>query len=143
MSCFNITEDEIRRYERDGAVVIRNVLDAEASRRLERGVEEAYQAQSGRATIVDGADGQGRTIVRDYASLASPALHALLTSGVIGRIGATLMRTSAAHLILDQIFTRPKDRSSRRPGIRTHRSCGFAGILWYDSGSRVIIRLQR
>jgi len=104
MSCFNITEDEIRRYERDGAVVIRNVLDAEASRRLERGVEEAYQAQSGRATIVDGADGQGRTIVRDYASLASPALHALLTSGVIGRIGATLMRTSAAHLILDQIF---------------------------------------
>jgi ectoine hydroxylase-related dioxygenase (phytanoyl-CoA dioxygenase family) len=104
MSCLNITDDDIRRYERDGAVVIRNVLDAEASRRLERGVEEAYQAQSGRPTIVDGADGHGRTIVRDYASLASPSLRALLTSGVVGRIGATLMRTSAAHLILDQIF---------------------------------------
>jgi hypothetical protein len=41
MSCLNITDDDIRRYERDGVVVIRNVLDAEASRRPERGVEEA------------------------------------------------------------------------------------------------------
>jgi len=104
MSCLNITEDDIRRYERDGAVVIRGILDAEVSRLLERGVEEAYQAPSGRPTIVDGVDGLGRTLVRDYASLASPSLRALLASGVIGRIGATLLRTSAAHLILDQIF---------------------------------------
>ena len=71
---------------------------------IERGVEETYHAQTGRPTIVDGADGRGRTVVRDYASLSSPSLRALLASGVIGRIGARLMRTSAAHLILDQIF---------------------------------------
>jgi ectoine hydroxylase-related dioxygenase (phytanoyl-CoA dioxygenase family) len=104
MSWPNITDHDIRCYERDGAVVIRGVLDTEVSRLLEQGVEETYHAQNGRPTIVDGEDGQGRTIVRDYASLVSPSLRALLASGVVGRIGATLMRTSAAHLILDQIF---------------------------------------
>src|SRR4029077_1135656 len=99
-----ITEDDIRRYERDGAVAIRGVLDADTSRLIEQAVEETYRAATTRSTIIDGADGRGRTVVRDYASLTSPSLRALLANGLIGRIGATLMRTSAAHLVLDQIF---------------------------------------
>jgi ectoine hydroxylase-related dioxygenase (phytanoyl-CoA dioxygenase family) len=104
MSHPSITEDDIRRYERDGAVLIRGALDPDTSRLIEQGVEETYRAAATRSTIIDGADGQGRTVVRDYASLTSATLRALLADGLIGRIGATIMRTSAAHLVLDQIF---------------------------------------
>jgi ectoine hydroxylase-related dioxygenase (phytanoyl-CoA dioxygenase family) len=104
MSFLAIADDDIRRYQRDGAIVLRGVLDDDASRLLETGVEEAYRTHRGHPTVIEGAGGQGRTVVCDYASLASTSLRTLLGSGVIGHIGATLMRTSSAHLILDQIF---------------------------------------
>jgi ectoine hydroxylase-related dioxygenase (phytanoyl-CoA dioxygenase family) len=98
-----VTAEQIADYERDGAIVIRNVLDSEMLDLLTRGVEEAYALQSEPSSRLK-PKGEGETVVRDYVSPDSPALTALMSRGVIGRIGAALMRSPSAHLILDQIF---------------------------------------
>ncbi len=98
-----IGTQDIEAYRRDGAVVIRGALDADMRALVERGIEEAYR--SPRAdTGIGGGMGEGRTVVRDYASIDSPSLRSVLASGAFGRVGAGLMGTPFAQLILDQIF---------------------------------------
>lgn len=99
-----ITRSDVEAYRRDGAVLVKGVLDAETLRMLEAGVEEAYSRQKSRTTKVEAEAGAGETVVLDYASQESPLVRALLDSGTIGEIGAALMQTASAHLILDQIF---------------------------------------
>jgi ectoine hydroxylase-related dioxygenase (phytanoyl-CoA dioxygenase family) len=94
---------DIEAYRRDGAVLIRSALDADMRALIERGVEEAYRSPRATTKLGD-AVGENGTVVRDYASLDSPALQAVLTSGALGRVGAALMQTPSAQIILDQIF---------------------------------------
>ena len=98
-----ITAEQIADYERDGAIVIRDVLDGPMLDLLARGVEEAHALTSAPSSRLKAA-GEGETVVRDYVSQDSPALAAFLANGTAGRIGAALMRQPSAHLILDQIF---------------------------------------
>ena len=98
-----VSAGDIEAYRRDGAVLIRNALDAETRALLEHGIEEAYNSPRA-GTSVGGAMGEGRTVVRDYASIDAPSLQKVLASGTLGRIGAGLMQTPTAQLILDQIF---------------------------------------
>jgi ectoine hydroxylase-related dioxygenase (phytanoyl-CoA dioxygenase family) len=99
-----VTQAHIDAYRRDGAVLVKDVLSAEALRLLAAGIVEAYLRQTTRTTKVDAERGAGETMVLDYASQESPCVRALLDSGVIGEIGASLMQTPSAHLVLDQIF---------------------------------------
>ena len=48
----DILPDDIAAYQRDGAVVLRGVLDAQALALLEAGVEEAYRNRDHRHSIV-------------------------------------------------------------------------------------------
>jgi ectoine hydroxylase-related dioxygenase (phytanoyl-CoA dioxygenase family) len=99
-----ITPQNIADYKRDGAVLIKNALSLETQALLEAGIEAAYRAPDRRATKVHGPEGQGETVVRDYASLESPLLREFVESGFPGRIAAELMETASAQLVLDQIF---------------------------------------
>lgn len=112
MAATPITAGQIADYERDGAVLIAGALDAAALDLLTRGVEEAHAAQREPSSRLKAA-GAGETVVRDYVSPDSAALTALLASGVVGRIGAALMRRRSAHLVLDQLFY--KDRGEILP----------------------------
>ena len=98
-----ISAQDIEAYDRDGAVLIRDALDADMRALVERGVEEAYRSPRA-GTSVSGGMSEGRTVVRDYASIDSPSLKTVLASGAFGRVGSKLMRTPYAQLILDQIF---------------------------------------
>lgn len=99
-----ISEEDIAAYQRDGAVVLRGVLGAEALALLETGVEEAYRNRDHRHSIVRTAEGTGETLVEQYPSQNSPALAALVASGMPGAIAARMMGTASAQLVLDQIF---------------------------------------
>ena len=107
-SSVRIGAEDIARYQRDGAVLIKGALRPEALGLLETGVEEVHRELGKRYTSVSSPSGEGQTVVREYVSQDSPALRALLASGVIGEIGAALMQTSSAQLVLDQVFYKTK-----------------------------------
>jgi ectoine hydroxylase-related dioxygenase (phytanoyl-CoA dioxygenase family) len=107
-SSARITDDDIARYRCDGAVLIKGALNPEALNLLEAGVQETYNDLGKRYTCVSSSTGAGRTVVREYVSQDSRALRMLLTSGVVGRIGAALMQTPSAQLVLDQVFYKDK-----------------------------------
>lgn len=108
VSSVKITDEDIARYQRDGAVLIKGALKPEALRFLETGVEEVYRDLGKRYTRVSSPSGEGETVVREYVSQDSPSLRTLMASGVIGEIGATLMQTPSAQLVLDQVFYKTK-----------------------------------
>lgn len=106
----DIAREEVERYQRDGAVLIKCALDADELRLLEEGIEEIYRDPGGRHSKVSTKEGQGETLVEQYVSQRSPALRALLDRGVVGQVGAKLMQTPTSHLILDQVFYKAKGR---------------------------------
>lgn len=104
ISGLDIREEDMAAYNRDGAVVLRGVLDASGRALLEAGVEEAYRHRDHRHSIVRTPEGTGETLVEQYPSQHSPSLAALVASGVPGAIAARMMGTPSAQLVLDQIF---------------------------------------
>lgn len=99
-----ITNSDIARYQRDGAVLIKGILSPDALRLLEQGIEEVFHNLGNRYTSLTSSDGDAKTVVREYVTQDSASLRALMESGLIGEIGATLMRTPSAQLVLDQVF---------------------------------------
>ncbi|MFM5908691.1 MAG: phytanoyl-CoA dioxygenase family protein [Novosphingobium sp.] len=99
-----IRDEDIAACARDGAVVLRGVIDARARELLEAGVEEAYRLRDHRHSIVRTPEGAGETLVEQYPSQHSPSLSALIASGLPGAIAARMMGTPSAQLVLDQIF---------------------------------------
>lgn len=99
-----ITADDIARYERDGAVLLKGVLDRDMLGMLEKGVEEIFRPdeQNDKAFGVDTVD--GKTTVRDYALRQSHSLQALVKTGVVGKVASGLMQTPSARIVLDQVF---------------------------------------
>jgi ectoine hydroxylase-related dioxygenase (phytanoyl-CoA dioxygenase family) len=103
-----ISDEDIARYQRDGAVLIKGALEPNAVQLLQTGVEEVYRELGKRYTSVSSASGEGATVVREYVTHDSSSLRALLASGVVGEIGAGLMQTPSAQLVLDQVFYKTK-----------------------------------
>lgn len=99
-----IREEDLAAYARDGAVVLRGVLDDASLALLAAGVEEAYRHRDGRHSVVRTPEGTGETLVEQYPSQHSPSLAALVASGIPGEIAARAMGTPSAQLVLDQIF---------------------------------------
>ena len=124
----SITEQDIARYQRDGAVLIKGALQPDAVRLLEAGVEEVYGDLGQRYTRISSAAG-GETSVREYVTQDSPSLRSLLDSGVVGQIGAALMRSSSAQLVLDQVFYK-----ARGPIVATpwHQDTPFLRVRGAD-----------
>lgn len=107
-SSMRVSDTDIARYQRDGAVLIKRALRPEALALLEIGVEEVYRELGKRYTSVSSPTGDGRTVVKEYVSQDSPSLRALLNDGAIGELGAALMQTRSAQLVLDQVFYKTK-----------------------------------
>ena len=125
----DITEQDIACYQRDGAVLLKGVLDADEFRLLETGVEEVYHAPGGRYSKVSSSTGVGETLVEQYVSQRSPALRALMDSGVVGQMAGRLMGAPSAQLILDQIFYKAKGPIVATPW---HQDTAFLRVRGQD-----------
>jgi ectoine hydroxylase-related dioxygenase (phytanoyl-CoA dioxygenase family) len=123
-----VTDQDIVRYQRDGALLIKGALQPNALQLLEAGVEEVYGELGRRYTRISSAAG-GETSVREYVTQDSPSLRSLLESGVVGQIGAALMQTSTAQLVLDQVFYK-----TRGPIVATpwHQDTPFLRVRGHD-----------
>jgi ectoine hydroxylase-related dioxygenase (phytanoyl-CoA dioxygenase family) len=104
MTRLQISAEDIAAYQRDGAVLLKGVLDRTQLELLEKGVEEVFNNLGKRYTSIGSPTQPGKTVVREYVSQDSPSLRSLIDSGIVGEIGATLMQTSSAQLVLDQVF---------------------------------------
>lgn len=116
-------------YERDGAVLLRNVLDPAELDLLHAGVEEANARPSPRYSRVRSADGKGETVVDQFPSLAGPSLKALIERGRLAAIAARMMRTPSAQLVLDQLFYKPAGRVVPTPW---HQDTPFLCVRGHD-----------
>lgn len=124
-----ISEEDIARYHRDGAVLIRDALDAVDLRLLELGVEEVYCNPGRRNAIVTDKEGEGQTLVETSPSHRSPALRALIDKGVCAAIAGRIMQTPSAQLVFEQIFYKAKGRIVPTPW---HQDTPFLRVRGYD-----------
>jgi ectoine hydroxylase-related dioxygenase (phytanoyl-CoA dioxygenase family) len=124
-----ITEEQIARYQRDGAVLLKGVLDAESLRLLEAGVEEAYANPGRRSSTVRSPEGEGETLVETSPSHNSPALLKLRDSGVPAEIAGRVMQTSQAQLVFEQIFYKTRGRIVPTPW---HQDTPFLRVRGFD-----------
>lgn len=123
-----ITEQDIADYQRDGAVLLKGVLDADNLRLLEAGVEEIFQEPGHRYSKVSSKSGEGETVVAQYVSQRSPSLRTFMASGLVGEMAARLMRAPSAQLILDQIFYKTQGPDRGAPLAPGHRVPARAGL---------------
>jgi ectoine hydroxylase-related dioxygenase (phytanoyl-CoA dioxygenase family) len=124
-----ITPEAVAAFQRDGAILLNNVLD-EAELELQRvGVDEAHARPSERYSRVQSADSRGETLVDQFPSLASPALRALLEAGRVAEIAARMMGTSSAQLVLDQLFYKQTGRIVPTPW---HQDTPFLCVRGHD-----------
>lgn len=107
---YRITPDDIRAYQRDGAVHLQSVLQGEALAQLTRGLEELHARPTGQITRVKAADGEGGTLIGQNASWGYASLIDLVEQGELARIAGQLMEVRSAQLILDQVFYKEPGR---------------------------------
>jgi hypothetical protein len=124
-----VSDEDIARYHRDGAVVLRGVLNAEELELLGRGVDEVYADPGQRSSVVRAPDGEGQTMVLNYPTTRSDALRALLDRGVIGQMAGKVMRTPSAQLVFEQIFYKTRGRIVPTPW---HQDTPFLRLRGYD-----------
>jgi ectoine hydroxylase-related dioxygenase (phytanoyl-CoA dioxygenase family) len=105
-----IEEEQIARYQRDGAVLLKSILNPDELELLERGVEEAYAQPEERTSVVRSQEGEGETRIGTIPSADSPSLAELMRSGVAAQIAARLMRTPSAQLVHEQTFYKSRGR---------------------------------
>ena len=99
-----LSEEDIKAYQRDGAVLLKGVLTEQEVALLAAGLEESRHHPGKRATHATSPTGDGVTFLETFPSLASGSLSALLESSRIPEIAARMMRASSSQLILDQVF---------------------------------------
>ena len=99
-----LDSDQIARYQRDGAILLKGFLSGEELELLERGLEESYANPGKRFSRVHSKTGQGETFLETFPTLTSPSLQRLIDIGRIPEVAARIMECPSAQLILDQVF---------------------------------------
>jgi len=124
-----ITSEQLARYQCDGAVLLKGVLNERQRQLLERGVEEAYANPGRRSSIVRSPEGEGQTLVESYPSVNSPALRALMACGVIAELAGRVMQCPSAQLVFEQIFYKARGRIVPTPW---HQDTAFLRVRGQD-----------
>ena len=125
----DVAPEQMETYQRDGAVLLKNVLTEAELALLRAGVEEAHDRPSPRYSRVQSAEGGGETMVDQLPSLESPSLKTLVEGGRIAAIAARMMGTPSAQLVLDQLFYKQAGRVVPTPW---HQDTPFLCVRGHD-----------
>jgi ectoine hydroxylase-related dioxygenase (phytanoyl-CoA dioxygenase family) len=101
---FPVSDEDVRAYQRDGAVVIRQVMSKPWLDLLAEGLEEIRGNPGGMTSILSSRAGEGETLVDQYASLRIEKLQRFMKGSPAARVAAAVMKAPAAHYVLDQVF---------------------------------------
>lgn len=105
--------DTIAAYARDGAVVLRGVLNADDLRTLEAGIEHNLAHLSPLALVASEPDDPGR-FVEDFCTWqTNPDYQRILQTSALPHLAAQLMQTRTARLYHDHLLV--KEAGTRQP----------------------------
>lgn len=105
--------DTVQAYARDGAVVLRGVLDADELRTLEAGIEHNLAHLSPLAAVASEPDDPGR-FVEDFCTWqTNPAYQRILRGSALPHLAAQLMQSRAVRLYHDHLLV--KEAGTRQP----------------------------
>jgi hypothetical protein len=124
-----ISEEDVARYHRDGAVLIKGVLAPDHLSLLAAGLEEAFANPGSRSAIVRSPDGEGQTLIETSPSQRSAGLRRFLECGVSAEIAGRVMRTPQAQLVFEQMFYKTRGRIVPTPW---HQDTPFLRVRGYD-----------
>jgi len=98
----DITEEDVQRYEQDGAVCLRGLFDAGWVERM-------------RAAVENYLDGQSRFVVNWVLWPTDPEMRAFAFESPAAHIAQRLMRSQSVRLFFDQIFVKEPGTDAPTP----------------------------
>lgn len=108
-----LSDETIRAYALDGAVVLRGVLDADELRTLEAGIEHNLSHLSPLALVASEADDPGR-FVEDFCTWSSNVHYQrVLRDSSLPHVAAQLMQSETVRLYHDHLLV--KEAGTRQP----------------------------
>jgi ectoine hydroxylase-related dioxygenase (phytanoyl-CoA dioxygenase family) len=127
-----ITAELIEQFQRDGAVCLRNLLDADAVATLRAGIEENLAQLSPRAKI-SGADGEPGRSCEDVCNWPQNADYMrFIFEGPLAETAGRVMQSTTARLYYDHMLTQdaespasPWDRDQSRSNIDGRQNICF------------------
>ncbi|MCW5750007.1 MAG: phytanoyl-CoA dioxygenase family protein [Alphaproteobacteria bacterium] len=120
-----VAEDDIVRFETDGVVCLRNVLDEGWIEQLRAALEEVLAAPGPQAKTYGG-DGTGRFGYDTFMWTRNEVFWRLQAESPIPRITAGIMRSSVSHLMADIAFVKEPNTPNTTPW---HQDQPYG---WYD-----------
>lgn len=129
VSCVEVADDLVTAYRRDGAVVVRGLLDRGMLDLLKLGLD-SYSSDPGELyTRVQSEDGGGETLAGQFPSLRNPMLREFIEQGPGAELAARLMNTDSTQLVLDQVFYKQPGRIVPTPW---HQDTPFLQVRGLD-----------
>ncbi len=108
-----LTADAVQAYARDGAVVLRGVLNADELRTLEAGIEHNLAHLSPLALVASEPDDPGR-FVEDFCTWqTNPDYQRILQDSALPHLAAQLMQSRTARFYHDHLLV--KEAGTRQP----------------------------
>jgi ectoine hydroxylase-related dioxygenase (phytanoyl-CoA dioxygenase family) len=127
----DITEEQIRQYEADGAICIRGQFDQEWIDRMLAAAIDNIDNPSGRRGIVDNEDDPGRMITGTHMSRFNDEFMEIAIRSPAAQIAAKLMRLDEVRYFYDQLLI--KEAGSTVP-VRWHNDLSY----WPLDGNHVV-----
>ncbi len=112
---FRVSPADIDAFQKDGAVVLRQLLQPHEVELLRAGIEENLAHPSPRAKVASAADDPG-WFVEDFCCWQdNERYRRFIFASALGEVGARLMRSSTARLYHDHMLTKEAGTRQRTP----------------------------
>ena len=109
------TPDLVAAYQRDGAVCLRQLLNADELVQLQRGIDANLAAPSPRAIVASQPDDPG-FFIEDFCNWQSnPDYRALACDSPLAQVAARLMHSSSVRLYHDHMLTKEPGTRQKTP----------------------------
>ncbi len=112
---FQLPKSAVADYERDGAVVLRGVLNAEQVARLAQGIEHNLAHLSPLAQVASKGDDPGK-FVEDFCTWQSnPAYESIMRDSALPRVAKALMQSESVRIYHDHMLVKEPDTRQVTP----------------------------
>jgi len=110
-----ITEEQVEAFQRDGAAVLRQVLQPDEVATLQAGIDHNLAHPSERAKVASRADDPG-FFIEDFCTWQQNACYRrFIFDSRLGEVAARLMRSRSARLYHDHMLTKEAGTQQRTP----------------------------
>jgi ectoine hydroxylase-related dioxygenase (phytanoyl-CoA dioxygenase family) len=110
-----VPPEQVAAYQRDGAVVIRQVLSPAEVARLREGINANLAAPSPRALVASQPDDPGH-FIEDFCNWQhNPAYREVITQSALAPVAARLMQSQQVRLYHDHMLTKEPGTRARTP----------------------------